>query len=94
MGIPTGWRARRERQKAPEKAARRVGMMDTPDLVDWADGCLYAVGRSISECRNHHEEAEHQAFLDNAVAEAGVLLAVLEELQSRNSKPIKAGVFS
>jgi len=80
-------RKRRPDARAPEKAVRRAQVLGTPDLYDWADATLYAIGRSLSESRKDRPEEDEEFFFDNAASEARVLLALVEEIQRRGKTP-------
>lgn len=69
--------------RAPQRASHRASLLGTADLYDWADATIYAIGRSLSESRKDRTEEEETFFLDNAVNETKVLLALTEEIQRR-----------
>ena len=63
--------------------------MTTPEVLDWVDASLYAVGRSLSEWRKGERRQERgdkrsdEFFLDNARQEAEVILALIQLLDDR-----------
>lgn len=68
--IPTG---------IPEHIVRRVGMLPTGDLVEWADQAIYTTGRYLTL----HQRTRDLADLDEALTGAQVLLAITEEMRRR-----------
>ena len=67
-------------REAATKAERRVQALATHDLVPWADQCLYAVGRSLSEWSKDAEGIER---LYEAREGAQALQTIVEELVRR-----------
>lgn len=62
------------------KAEKRVATLQTHDLVPWAEQCLYAVGRCLSEWSRDTSRTE--ALLE-AVEGSEALQVVMKELQRR-----------
>ena len=69
-------------RRTPVQVARRAERMATHDLFSWADGCINAVGRSLSESQRAAPD-EAKAWIDNAHLEAVAAVALLEELRNR-----------
>lgn len=69
-----------EEQRPVSKAERRVASLQTHDLVPWADQCLYAVGRCLSEWS---KDAGRLELLDEAKEGAEALQIIVTELQRR-----------
>jgi hypothetical protein len=63
----------------PTPAERRAATMSTFALPDWAESCLFAVGRNLSDFRR----SAGPETLDEAVEGAEALVAVLKELRHR-----------
>lgn len=60
-------------------AAKRAAMLATPDLVPWAETCLYQIGRSLSDFQRDQDGYA----LAEAVQSAEVLQAILAEVSGR-----------
>lgn len=62
------------------KAEQRVASLPTHDLVPWAEQCLFAVGRAMSDWSR---DAARPELLVEAVEATETLQVVLAELQNR-----------
>ena len=75
---------RRLRESAEVKrTAARIRRLPDEDLRRWVDGCLYAIGRAVSEGSKKHEPEVLDAYHDTAVGETMVLFALVDELRAR-----------
>lgn len=64
----------------PPPAERRAAVLPTPEIAPWAESCLYAIGRSLSEWNRAPTQVEH---LEEAAAAAESLQVLLAELRRR-----------
>lgn len=65
------------------RAEARIARLPTHELTPWAEQCLYGIGRNLSEYSK--DPALRLDHLDEAVASAEVLLALVNELRSRSA---------
>jgi hypothetical protein len=65
------------------KAARRVQHLPTPDLVPWAETCLYTVGRYLNE----YAKTGDETALAEATMAAETLQVVMDEINVRDASP-------
>lgn len=65
-----------------EKITRRVGMLPSSDLVDWADQAIYSTGRSLTS----YLKDRSKDTLAEAHVGAEVILAIVEEIQRRDGQ--------
>jgi len=72
----------RRKQEVKEKSRieKRVSVIDTPDLIKWADQALFGIGRGLTDWGRTDE----YLALEEAKIGAESLLAVLEELARRS----------
>jgi len=66
----------------PEKVAKRVAKIPTTELEMWVENSLYEIGRCMSMFSKHRS----QQFLDEALAGAEALHAVVDELHRRSTR--------
>lgn len=59
---------------------RRVQGLPSHELPGWANQCLYAIGRNLSE---YAKDPSRLDYMDEAVEGSRALLRLLEELQRR-----------
>lgn len=65
-----------------EKVAKRVAKIPTGELSIWADQALYELGR----CLSSYERSRDPLYLNEALAGAEALHAVVDELHKRMTK--------
>lgn len=74
----------RRTKRAPagisEKVLKRVGMLASADLIDWADQAISTTGRSLTA----YQRDRSPDMLYEAHMGAEVLLAIVEEIQRRD----------
>lgn len=64
------------------KVEARLSRVPTHELTPWAEQCLYAIGRNLSEYTK--DPALRQDHLDEAVVTAEVLVKIVTELRERH----------
>lgn len=64
----------------PEKLARRVSRIATPDLLIWADQALNETNRCISS----YQSTGETLYLDEALLGAEAINALVSEVHKRN----------
>ena len=89
MGIFT--KKRDEFSGPSSPAAKRAAMLATPDLVPWAETCLYEIGRSLSDFRKDPEDLHLLAQANEAVA---VLGTIMDEILDRSGERVAASPSS
>jgi hypothetical protein len=65
-----------------EKITKRVGLLPSSDLVDWADQAIYSTGRSLTA----YLRERSPELLKEAHVGAEVILAIVEEIQRRDGQ--------
>jgi hypothetical protein len=65
-----------------EKIVKRVQMLPSSDLVDWADQAIYSTGR----CLTAYQRDRSKDMLAEAHVGAEVILAIVEEIQRRDAQ--------
>jgi hypothetical protein len=65
-----------------EKVLKRVAKIPTGELSIWADQALYELGR----CLSSYERSRDPLYLNEALAGAEALHAVVDELHKRMTK--------
>lgn len=63
-----------------EKVTKRVGMLTSADLVDWADQAISTTGR----CLTAYQRDRSPDMLAEAHMGAEVVIAIVEEIQRRD----------
>jgi len=66
----------------PSKLDRRVSTLPTHDLVPWAEQCIYAIGRGLSD---YSRDPSQVHMVIEAEQGAETLLVLIRELKARTS---------
>jgi hypothetical protein len=62
----------------PTKLEKRISGISTPELVNWVENSLAAIGKGVY----HHQTSGIEALLDAEIA-AEALTAIIKELKKR-----------
>lgn len=75
---------KRQEFRPTSVAAKRAAMLPSPDLVPWAETCLYEIGRSLLD---YSRDPDPIALAEAANATA-VLQAIIDEIRGRAGEPV------
>lgn len=68
--------------KTLSKLDRRVSALPTHDLIPWAEQCIYAIGRGLSD---YARDPSQVHMVTEAEQGAETLLVLIQELKARTS---------